>query len=283
MTFSFIPVWIVCDFDSTMDLRLLYSDFIMDNRELMLQSSVDAEPAFHDDRGFTYCVIPVFRSDDPDLAWDPLSTNRSLPGTPIWRCLGPWLWPVPRRTKSTSWFRTKCGCGVASRFTTRRWTQPGLSGKPELHVTSGRAPPRPLRQVATSHTGTGTSGLLVGSDPYPQEVAKRERRQLSVLPPGHPCKYGSSLESLSYRLPVLLALSGINLPDVVFVGAERKGPPRTNPQFHRGTGLLFLWLSSTIWPRMVRLPHVLRPTWSSRPGALDGFSPRQEVRTRTPQ
>ena len=32
----------------------------------------------------------------------------------------------------------------ASGFTTRRWTQPGLSGKPELHVTSGGAPPRPL-------------------------------------------------------------------------------------------------------------------------------------------
>ena len=64
-----------------MDLRLLHSDFRMDDRELMLQSTADTEPTFHDDRGFMYCVIPVFRSDAPDLARDPLSTNRRLPET----------------------------------------------------------------------------------------------------------------------------------------------------------------------------------------------------------
>ena len=47
----------------------------------MFHSSADTMPTFQDDRGFTHCVIPVFRSEDPDLALDPLSTNRRLPET----------------------------------------------------------------------------------------------------------------------------------------------------------------------------------------------------------
>ena len=64
-----------------MDLRPLYSDFIMDNRELMFHSSADTTSTFQDDRGFTHCAIPVFQSEDPDLARDPLSTNRRLSET----------------------------------------------------------------------------------------------------------------------------------------------------------------------------------------------------------
>ena len=61
-----------------MDLRLLYGDFVMDNRELMFQSTPDATHTFLDDRGSTYCAIPAFQSEDPDIARDPLSTNRHL-------------------------------------------------------------------------------------------------------------------------------------------------------------------------------------------------------------
>ena len=60
-----------------MDPRLLYTDFLMDDRELLLQPTTDTEPTFRDDRGYTYCAIAVFRSDDPNLARDPLSTNHS--------------------------------------------------------------------------------------------------------------------------------------------------------------------------------------------------------------
>ena len=61
-----------------MDPRLLYTDFLMDDRELLLQPTTDTEPTFRDDTGYKYCAIAVFRSDDPDLARDPLSTNRRL-------------------------------------------------------------------------------------------------------------------------------------------------------------------------------------------------------------
>ena len=50
----------------------------MDGREVLLQPTTDAEPTFKDDRGYTYCALAVFRRDDPDLARDPLSTNRRI-------------------------------------------------------------------------------------------------------------------------------------------------------------------------------------------------------------
>ena len=61
-----------------MDLRLLYSDFVMDDRELMFHSTSDSAPSYHDDCDNTYCAIPVFQHADPDLARDPLLTNRRL-------------------------------------------------------------------------------------------------------------------------------------------------------------------------------------------------------------
>ena len=64
-----------------MDPRLLYTDFLMDGEEVMLQPTTDAKPTFKDDRGYTYCTLEVFQSDDPDLARDPLSTNRRLQET----------------------------------------------------------------------------------------------------------------------------------------------------------------------------------------------------------
>ena len=117
----------------------------MDNMKLMFQSSADAEPTFHSDRGFTYCTIPVFRSDDPDLVQDPLSTNRRLPETADLEMFGTMVVAVPTPDQIYALIPdSKCGRGVASRFTTRRWTQPGLNRKSELHVTSGGASPRPL-------------------------------------------------------------------------------------------------------------------------------------------
>ena len=61
-----------------MDLRLLYSNFIMDNRELMFHTTPDATHIFQDDRGFTYCAITAFQTGDLDISRDPLSTNRRL-------------------------------------------------------------------------------------------------------------------------------------------------------------------------------------------------------------
>ena len=60
-----------------MDFRLLYSDFVMDDREVVFHSTSDLEPSYHDDLD-TYCAVPAFQHADPDLARDPLSTNRRL-------------------------------------------------------------------------------------------------------------------------------------------------------------------------------------------------------------
>ena len=61
-----------------MDLGLLYSDFVMDNRELMLHTAPGGSRVFRDDAGFTHCTITTFRNEDPDIERDPLSTNRRL-------------------------------------------------------------------------------------------------------------------------------------------------------------------------------------------------------------
>ena len=59
-----------------MDLRLLYSDFVMDNRELILHTAPGASTIFQDDRRSTHCAITAFQNADPDIARHPLSTNR---------------------------------------------------------------------------------------------------------------------------------------------------------------------------------------------------------------
>ena len=64
-----------------MDARLLYTDFLMDGEEVLLQPTTDTETTFKDDRGYTCCTLAVFRSDDSDLTQDPLSTNQHLQDT----------------------------------------------------------------------------------------------------------------------------------------------------------------------------------------------------------
>ena len=64
-----------------MDLNFLYSDFIVDDRELLFHSVPGTVPSFHDDEGNMYCAVPAFQHSDADLARDPLSTNRRLINT----------------------------------------------------------------------------------------------------------------------------------------------------------------------------------------------------------
>ena len=61
-----------------MDLGLLHSDFVMDNRELILHTAPGASSVFRDDMGATHCAITAFRNGDTDIERDPLSTNRHL-------------------------------------------------------------------------------------------------------------------------------------------------------------------------------------------------------------
>ena len=61
-----------------MDLNFLYSDFVMDDKEVPIHSAPGSVSSFHDDDGNMYCAVPAFRHSDADLARDPLSTNRRL-------------------------------------------------------------------------------------------------------------------------------------------------------------------------------------------------------------
>ena len=60
-----------------MDLNSLYSDFVMDDTEVLFHSAPGSVSSFHDDEGM-YCAVPAFRHSDTDLARDPLSTNCRL-------------------------------------------------------------------------------------------------------------------------------------------------------------------------------------------------------------
>ena len=67
------------DHTSVMDLlTFLYSDFVMDDREVLFHSITGQVSSFHDDEGNVYCAVPAFGHSDADLARDPLSTNRRL-------------------------------------------------------------------------------------------------------------------------------------------------------------------------------------------------------------
>ena len=67
------------DHTSVMDLLTSpYSDFVMDDREVLFHSIAGQVSSFHDDEGNVYCTVPVFGHSDADLARDPLSTNRRL-------------------------------------------------------------------------------------------------------------------------------------------------------------------------------------------------------------
>ena len=54
----------------------------MDNGELVFHTTPDATNIFQDDRGSTHCAITAFYNGDPDIARDPLSTNRRLADSP---------------------------------------------------------------------------------------------------------------------------------------------------------------------------------------------------------
>ena len=61
-----------------MDLGLLYSNFAMDDKDLTLHTTPDGSGVFRDIDGQTHCTIRPYNHGDPDMARDPLSTNRRL-------------------------------------------------------------------------------------------------------------------------------------------------------------------------------------------------------------
>ena len=64
-------------FKQVMDLGLLYSNFVMDNKDLTLLTTVDGSGVFRDTDGLTRCTIRPFRDVEPDIARDPFSTGQT--------------------------------------------------------------------------------------------------------------------------------------------------------------------------------------------------------------
>ena len=53
-----------------MDLGLLYSNFVMDNKDLTLHTTVDGLGVFRDTDGQTHCTIRPYRDEQPgDLTY----------------------------------------------------------------------------------------------------------------------------------------------------------------------------------------------------------------------
>ena len=54
------------DHTFVMDLNSLYSDFVMDDKEVLFHSAPGYVSSFHDDDGNMYCAVPAFRHSDAD-------------------------------------------------------------------------------------------------------------------------------------------------------------------------------------------------------------------------
>ena len=61
-----------------MDLDLHYRDFVVDDQGFIFDYAPGSVPLFHDRDGSTYCAVAAFQHPYPDLALDPLSTNRRM-------------------------------------------------------------------------------------------------------------------------------------------------------------------------------------------------------------
>ena len=252
----------------------------------MLQSTVDTEPTFHNDRGFTNCAIPVFRSDDPDLARDPLSTNRRLHETADLEMFGTMVVAGPTPDQIYVLIPDSVGPSVDAELPADLQHVVGLSLGSAENLSS-TLPPEGLHLALCDKSLRPTLGL--GRQDYWSEVTPILRKWQSVN--------DASCPSCSRVIRVNMArhLRASHTDCQCFW----RCPVSTCP----------MWFSSELngkdhlerihsfteerdysfydCLRQFGLEWFGRRTFfdqrSYRPGALDGFSPRQEVRTRTPQ
>ena len=89
-----------------MDLRLLYSDFAMDDRELVFHSTSDSEPSYHDDLEITPIVRSQCYSMRIPISHGPIVNK---PSSPRYNRLG-YVWDLGRgRSHTRSNLRTHSG------------------------------------------------------------------------------------------------------------------------------------------------------------------------------
>ena len=209
-----------------MDLGLLYGDFVMDNRELILHTAPGASSVFRDDMGATHCAITAFRNGDPDIERGPLSTNRrlfdsegiKLFGTMVVAGLTPDVIYVLIRDSTT------CTADDVSPSDLQHVV--GSGWKLERHLATWGTTSVVVQQFAVSDPDRGQQSLLVWSYTTAPEVEKRQWHRMTTLSSHHLGEYFPTPACFSHRQPMLLALPGFDVPHVVQLKTQRERPSR---------------------------------------------------------
>ena len=244
------------DHTSVMDLLTSpYSDFVMDDREMLFHS-------IHDDEGNVYCAVPVFGHSDADLARDPLSTNRRLVSAEELRVFG-----------------TMVVAGATSDHI--KVLIPDTFSSPILNANS----PVVLQHVVGLSLGTAADlSSSLPADNLDQLLCRNsvlptlKKRQNSYWAEIHPileqwrdvngatcpvCKgfvrvnMSRHLRLSHTHLSVFLALPCSELPGVVCFSIPGKGPLGGDTWFFGGTWLVISRVFASVWPRVVWSPVFL--------------------------
>ena len=211
-----------------MDLNFLYSDFVMDDREVLFHSAPCTVPPFHDDEGNMYCAVPAFQHSDADLAQDPLSTNRRLINTEDLPIFGTLV--VAGATADhikVLILDTFSGPTVNADSPVVLQHVVGFILVPAVDLSSSLPAPNLDRALCRNSV---LPTLTKRRRSYWVEVNPILRRWQNVNDAKCPVcdglisEYVSTPTTLTYDLPVLLALPCPQLPDVVRLGIIWEGP-----------------------------------------------------------
>ena len=158
-----------------MDLDLHYRDFVVDDREFIFDYTPGSVPSFHGRDGSTYCAVAAFQHPDPDLAWDPLSTNRQMLNVMDKAMFGTLVMAGQTPDHVTVLIPDTVSPTVDADGPVDLQHVVGLSLGPATNL-SWSLPPADLvmRALSGKDSRTGPAGLLGRVDSYFTEMAQRE-------------------------------------------------------------------------------------------------------------
>ena len=206
-----------------MDLNFLYSDFVMDDKEVLFHSAPGSVSSFHDDDGNMYCAVPAFRHSDADLARDPLSTNRRLVNTEELELFGTMVvaGATPDHIKVLI-PDTFSGPTVNANSPVVLQHVVGLTLGPAVDLSSSLPAPN-LERALCRNSVLPTLNKRRGSywseiNPILQRWQNVNDAQCPVCDGLNQSEYVSTPTTFTYDLPMFLALPCFELPGVVCIG-----------------------------------------------------------------
>ena len=226
-----------------MDPRLLYTDFLMDGEEVFLQPTTDAEPTFKDDRGYTYCALAVFRSDDSDLARDPLSTNRLVQNMADFEMFGTMIVAGPTPEHIFVLVPDSVGPTVDAELQADLQHVVGLRLGSAENLSS-TLPTEGLRLALCDKSLR--PNLSLGRNDYWSEVSPILRKWQSVNDAS--CPHCHRIIRVNMSRHLRAAHAECELPYVVFFRAKRERSPGTDSQLQAGTRIFILRVAPPIRP-----------------------------------